>query len=106
MQLHFARLELGKPVQIISAIACQQVSGFVYVEARNRNAVKDAISEIKSIFPWQITLVPQNEMTDVLKVSKPIVSLKLGDWVRVTKGLYKVKKKFYIPSIFHFFEGK
>eukprot|EP01091_Cochliopodium_minus_P011260 TRINITY_DN3142_c0_g1_i1.p1 TRINITY_DN3142_c0_g1~~TRINITY_DN3142_c0_g1_i1.p1 ORF type:complete len:980 (-),score=342.92 TRINITY_DN3142_c0_g1_i1:90-2981(-) len=89
MQLHFARLELGKPIAILSAIACENISGYVYVEARNRNAVKDAINEITNIFPFQMNLVPHEEMTDVLKSQKQKPLINPGDWVRVSKGLYK-----------------
>ena len=65
------------------------MAGYVYVEARNRNAVKDAVGEINNIYSYKLELVPFEQMTDVLKSQKQKPLIQVGDWVRVSKGLYK-----------------
>lgn len=82
----------GKPVQIYSAFYSPHLRGYIYIEAEKENDIRLFIRGIRGISPWQIALVPVAQMPQVftasqIDASKKVI-LKVGDWVRIKRGLY------------------
>lgn len=79
------------PLLIKSVMAPEGIKGYIYIEAFKQTHVKQAIDGIGNLKMgvYKQTMVPFNEMTDVLKVSKGQTTLKRGQWVRIKRGLYK-----------------
>ena len=79
------------PLQIKSVIAPESAKGFVYVEAYKKTHVKQAVEGINFLKAgiYEQTMVPTNEMKDVLRVIKTTQQLKPGAWVRLKRGVYK-----------------
>ncbi|KAL3318540.1 Transcription elongation factor SPT5 [Cichlidogyrus casuarinus] len=91
MRKFLAMQNSENPLQIKSAFSKEGLKGLIYVEAFSPNHVRDAIDGINalSLAKFKQVLVPNNEMTDVLKVVKEFGKLKPGQWVRVKSGLYR-----------------
>jgi len=79
----------GQPLLITSVIALDNLKGYFYVEAEKESYVKTAISGIRTLFKWQVKLVPLEEMVSVLTVSHPMATLQKDTWVRCKRGVYK-----------------
>lgn len=79
------------PLLIKSVVAPEGIKGYVYIEAFKQTHVKQAINNIGNLRlgQWKQTMVPINEMTDVLRVTKEQAQVKFGQWVRLKRGLYK-----------------
>ena len=88
-----ARFELRharQPMRIFSAFERSEgaMKGYVFVEARNKADVEDALQGIHDIYPRsKMNLVPMKEMPDLLRVTKS-KELEPGAYVRIKKGLY------------------
>eukprot|EP01103_Thecamoeba_quadrilineata_P003459 TRINITY_DN1322_c0_g3_i1.p1 TRINITY_DN1322_c0_g3~~TRINITY_DN1322_c0_g3_i1.p1 ORF type:complete len:1141 (-),score=235.86 TRINITY_DN1322_c0_g3_i1:101-3355(-) len=76
-------------IQIKSAISCDNLKGYIYVEAEKEAHVKQSLNQIRNLFETGIKLVPIREMVDVLKVSKKPTVLEKNSWIRVTRGTYR-----------------
>lgn len=79
------------PLQIKSVVALDAVKGYIYVEAYKQTHVKQAIDGINNlrIGLHKQTMVPINEMTDVLRVIKEQPRLKRDQFVRIKRTIYK-----------------
>merc|ERR1719234_608806 len=80
-----------EPLQIRSVVAPEHVKGYIYVEAFKQTHVKAAIDGISNLRmgSWQQQMVPIKEMTDVLRVVKEAAGLKVKQWVRIKRGVFK-----------------
>lgn len=78
-------------LQIKSVVAPESAKGFVYVEAYKKTHVKQSVEGINYLRSglYDQTMVPTNEMKDVLRVIKSAQQLKSGMWVRLKRGIYK-----------------
>ena len=78
-------------LQIKSVVAPESAKGFVYVEAYKKTHVKQSVEGINYLRSglYDQTMVPTNEMKDVLRVIKSSQQLKSGMWVRLKRGIYK-----------------
>ena len=76
------------PCPIISAFERTAMPGYLYVEARKKADVFNALDGITNVFPrTKVILVPIKEMPDLLRVvkNKPLVK---GTYVRLKRGKY------------------
>lgn len=91
MRKFLTYLNTDEPLQIRSVVAPEGVKGYIYVEAYKQTHVKAAIENVGNLRMgiWKQEMVPIKEMTDVLKVVKEQVGLKVKQWVRLKRGLYK-----------------
>lgn len=86
---YFESTHSGQPLLIKSVIALDNLKGYFYVEAEKESYVSTAISGIRTLFKWQVKLVPLEEMVSVLTVSNPVATLQKDAWVRCKRGVYK-----------------
>ena len=72
-------------------MAPEHVKGYIYVEAFKQTHVKAAIDGISNLRmgSWSQQMVPIKEMTDVLRVVKEAAGLKVKQWVRIKRGVFK-----------------
>lgn len=72
-------------------VAPEHVKGYIYVEAFKQTHVKAAIEGISNLRmgSWSQQMVPIKEMTDVLRVVKEVAGLKVKQWVRIKRTVYK-----------------
>jgi len=91
MRKFLTYLNTDDPLQIKSIIAPEGVKGYIYLEAYKQTHVKTCIDNVGNLRmgKWKQEMVPIKEMTDVLKVVKEQVGLKVKQWVRLKRGLYK-----------------
>lgn len=91
MRKFLTYLNTDDPLQIKSVVAPEGVKGYIYVESYKQTHVKTAIENVGNLRmgKWKQEMVPIKEMTDVLKVVKEQVGLKVKQWVRLKRGLYK-----------------
>ncbi|KAJ8916623.1 hypothetical protein NQ315_000268 [Exocentrus adspersus] len=91
MRKFLAYQNTNEPLQIKSVVAPEGVKGYIYIEAYKQPHVKTAIENIGNLRMgiWKQQMVPIKEMTDVLRVVKEQTGLKLKQWVRLKRGLYK-----------------
>lgn len=62
--------EKGHSLNIKSVVARDNLKGFLYVEARSMGDVQMAVDKMNNVYASKITLVPLNEMTQVLQPKK------------------------------------
>ena len=81
------RMGTRQPMMICSAFerGGGPMSGYVFVEARKKTDVDDALNGIMNVYP---NLVPVKEMPDLLRVTKSQELIE-GGYVRVKRGLYQ-----------------
>lgn len=91
MRKFLTYLNTDEPLQIKSVVAPEGVKGYIYLEAYKQTHVKIAIEKVGNLRmgKWKQEMVPIKEMTDVLKVVKEQIGLKVKQWVRLKRGLYK-----------------
>lgn len=91
MRKFLTYLNTDEPLQIKSVVTPEGVKGYVYIESYKQTHVKAAINNVGNLRmgQWKQEMVPIKEMTDVLKVVKEQVGLKVKQWVRLKRGLYK-----------------
>ncbi|GAB2222663.1 hypothetical protein Drorol1_Dr00016783 [Drosera rotundifolia] len=86
----FADLKLiGKSLQIISAFAVEHVKGFVFIEGAKQSDVSEACWQLADVYHSLVTLVPKNEVSNLLTVKKKHSEVRVGMWARVKSGTYK-----------------
>ncbi|BGP17756.1 hypothetical protein JCM10213_005338 [Rhodosporidiobolus nylandii] len=79
------------PLQIISAFQRDSLKGYIYVEARSEQHVRNAIHGLVGLYhngPNGIFLVDIEEMPDLLKTKQKKVDLQPGHWVRFKRNKY------------------
>eukprot|EP00698_Gefionella_okellyi_P004884 TRINITY_DN14515_c0_g1_i1.p1 TRINITY_DN14515_c0_g1~~TRINITY_DN14515_c0_g1_i1.p1 ORF type:complete len:1077 (+),score=274.28 TRINITY_DN14515_c0_g1_i1:233-3232(+) len=74
---------------IHSVLALDNLKGFFYVEADRESYVTAAITGIRTLFKWQVKLVPLEEMVRVVTVSNAVPTVAPDTWVRCKRGIYK-----------------
>ncbi|KAJ1942301.1 transcription elongation factor spt5, partial [Kickxella alabastrina] len=78
----------GKFNGVYSVFSRDGLSGYVYVEARNLADAQAALEGISGAFAFRMTLVPIDDMVDVVKIKAQQSRLNPGAWVRVKRGNY------------------
>ena len=91
MRKYIAYAKSDEPLQIKSVVAPEGIKGYIYIEAYKQTHVKQAIQSLGNLRMGQYkqTMVPITEMTEVLKVTKDSAQVKVGQWVRLKRGLFK-----------------
>jgi transcription antitermination factor NusG len=86
---HFMKDPNKKPLDILSA-SSTRTRGYIYIEARIKQHVVQAIRGMNFIYPSKVTKVPVREMTTTLTIapSKQVV-VKEGQWVRLRRNPFK-----------------
>ncbi|KAG8836180.1 transcription elongation factor spt5 [Serendipita sp. 399] len=79
----------GKPLQIISAFERTSIQGYIYVEARSKEAVITACANLVGVYRRDPILIPINEMAPLLQLKKREINLQPGAWVRLKRGKYQ-----------------
>ncbi|KAJ1913866.1 transcription elongation factor spt5 [Mycoemilia scoparia] len=88
MKRYFERKNGVNPMGIFSAYCRDGLSGYVYLEAKNHAAAQSSLDKISGIIGSKLTLIPIDQMQDVVTVKKQATTLKEGAWVRVRRGKY------------------
>ncbi|KAJ8905989.1 hypothetical protein NDN08_002490 [Rhodosorus marinus] len=88
LQKHSNFLKKGQNIGITAAVAPAHIKGAIYVEAYKAESVKNAIRGLNVMIEKDMQLVPLNEMTEAMHVATTKEKTKIGDWVRVNRGLY------------------
>ena len=90
MRKFIAYSRSAEPLQIKSVIAPEGVKGYIYVESYKQCHVKQLIDGVSSlrIGLRNQTMVPINQMTDVLRIVKEVANVKRGAWVRLKRGRF------------------
>jgi transcription elongation factor SPT5 len=79
----------GQPLLIKSAVARDDLKGYVYIEAYKQAHVMQAIEKVNGIYASsKVVLVPTKEMVEVLTIHKNVVTISAGQWVRLKRGKY------------------
>ncbi|KAJ2852183.1 transcription elongation factor spt5 [Coemansia brasiliensis] len=78
----------GKFSNVFSIYSRDGLSGYIYVEARSQADAQAALEGIPGVFASKMTLVPVDDMVDVVKVKTQIRRLNAGAWVRMRRGNY------------------
>lgn len=86
---YLAFLQTDEPLEIKSVVCKDGIKGLIYIEAYKTPHVLKAIENISAINPYNIKMVPKNEMVDTLKVVRDIPMLKVGLYVRVKRTMFK-----------------
>lgn len=81
--------EIDDTLPIYSVVTRSTLRGYVYVEAKSSKHVQDAIDQMNNLYITKISLVPLNEMVDVLRAKPKRSTLKIGSWSRIKHGKYK-----------------
>jgi len=76
------------PVQILSIFTRDNLKGYLYIESESKAFVQRAIEQTNNVYMSRMTLVPIQEMTDVLTIRGKETEIKPGSWARVRKGKY------------------
>lgn len=84
-----AKQNNGEPLHIASIVAKEGLKGMLYIEAHKKANVSKLIEGVSAINPYEVKMVPIEEMVDTLKVVKNIPNLKINDYVRLKKTMYK-----------------
>lgn len=79
----------SKSVKIISAFERTSLPGYVYVEARSKEAVINACATIAGVFRRDPILVPINEMAPLLLLERKEQKIQPGSWARIKRGKYQ-----------------
>lgn len=81
--------ESKQPLQILSVFCRDSLKGYIYIEARHKSYVQQAIDRMLGVYVSKIALVPIKDMVSTLHVTPEVLDLKFGGWVRIRKGKYK-----------------
>lgn len=79
----------AKAVNIISAFERTSLPGYVYVEARSKEAVINACATIAGVFRRDPILVPIDEMAPLLLLERKEQKIQPGSWTRIKRGKYQ-----------------
>ncbi|ORX44147.1 transcription elongation factor Spt5 [Piromyces finnis] len=77
------------PVQILSIFTRDNLKGYLYIESESKAFVQKAIEQTNNVYMSRMTLVPIQEMTDVLTIRSKEAEIKPGSWARVKRGKYQ-----------------
>ncbi|CAN8072291.1 unnamed protein product [Agarophyton chilense] len=90
LQKMFNYRRRGVDLGIFSAIAPQHLKGRVYIEALSSVQVEAAIQGLELFTTYDgIKPLRLDEMVDVLRIGKRTEKQSVGNWVRLTRGMYK-----------------
>eukprot|EP00178_Gracilaria_changii_P003703 TRINITY_DN1557_c0_g1_i1.p1 TRINITY_DN1557_c0_g1~~TRINITY_DN1557_c0_g1_i1.p1 ORF type:complete len:1057 (+),score=162.65 TRINITY_DN1557_c0_g1_i1:491-3661(+) len=90
LQKMFNYQRRGIDLGIFSAIAPQHLKGRVYIEALSSVQVETAIQGLDLFTTYDgIKPLRLDEMVDVLRIGKRSEKQAVGNWVRLTRGMYK-----------------
>ncbi|KAJ1721452.1 transcription elongation factor spt5 [Coemansia erecta] len=78
----------GKLGGVHSVFSRDGLSGYVYVEAHSLADAQAALEGIAGAFAFRMTLVPIDDMVDVVRIRSQAARLNPGAWVRVRRGNY------------------
>ncbi|PIA16505.1 hypothetical protein COEREDRAFT_102199 [Coemansia reversa NRRL 1564] len=78
----------AKYKKVYSVYCRDGLPGYIYVEARSMADAQAALEGIPGVFSSKMTLVPIDDMIDVVKVKSHMPKLNPGSWVRVRRGNY------------------
>ena len=78
----------GKSLNILS-IFTPGIKGYVYIETHREMYAKEAVKGLRLIMGWSMKLVPTAEMTAALHIARQKKPIKVGQWVRITRGWFK-----------------
>lgn len=88
--MSISRRAIMQGLNITSAFQRDSFHGHLYVEARSEAHVREAIQGLIGIYGGTpFTLVPIDEMADLLKSKRKTTPLTIGGWVRIKRGAYK-----------------
>jgi transcription elongation factor SPT5 len=89
-------------VPVLSAVAPEHLKGYIYIEAYRHDDVRSAIDKMHLFFRGTQKLVALEEMPAVMESARSsrvvtsatggkvaLYSLKRGDWVRVSRGVFR-----------------
>lgn len=85
LSLQFSR----NPLEIMSVFQRDTFAGYIYMEARNQQAVTVALKGLVNVYPQNMILVPIKEYVDLLRATKSAeTELVPGAYVRLKRGKY------------------
>ncbi|KAJ1936160.1 transcription elongation factor spt5, partial [Linderina pennispora] len=73
---------------VLSVYCRDGLSGYIYVEARSHSDAQAALEGIPGVQAWKLTLVPIDDMVDVVRVKSHAPKINPSSWVRVRRGNY------------------
>ena len=80
----FNMRQRGHPVDITSAFERESLQGYIYIEARKAAHLLSTIKDIPNIYAsTKLTLIPIQEMPDLLRVKQQSIELTPGAYVRI-----------------------
>lgn len=78
--------------QIHSIFYKENIKGHIYVEAKRKQDVLDALQGVSYVFLGKggarVVILAENEYSGLLVIKKPELKMKAGDWVRFNKSKY------------------
>lgn len=80
------RIVQNDPKHVFSIVCKDGLSGYLYIEAYQKQHVVDALDSLKGVSRTRVSVVPQKEMIEALTYHEEEVH---GEWGRVRKGKYK-----------------
>lgn len=85
-------LNNGDPLNVLDVFESQVCNGIIYCEAYKSQHVEKVIQGLSGVQKKDaVTMIPINEMTEVMKTCKIVQKqrFKVHQWVRVKQGIYK-----------------
>ncbi|KAJ1944029.1 transcription elongation factor spt5 [Linderina macrospora] len=73
---------------VLSVFCRDGLPGYIYVEARSNSDAQAALEGIAGVQAWKLTLVPIDDMVDVVRVKSHAPKINPSSWVRVRRGNY------------------
>ncbi|CDF32768.1 unnamed protein product [Chondrus crispus] len=90
LQKSFNLQRKGMALGIFSAVAPEHLKGRIYIEAYSSAQVEYAVSGLDLFSTYEgVKALNLDEMTEVLKAAKRADKQKEGNWVRISRGMYK-----------------
>jgi transcription elongation factor SPT5 len=88
MNKAIALADEGTEIGITGACA-GKTKGRIYVEGFSEPHLMQAVSGIRMLMIYTMTIVPINDMTSIMEVKSKKKPVKRGQWVRCTRGHFK-----------------
>lgn len=84
-------LNNGDPLNVLDVFESQVCSGIIYCEAYKSQHVEKVIQGLSGVVKNSVTMIPINEMTEVMKTCKIVQKqrFQVHQWVRIKQGIYK-----------------
>lgn len=84
-------LNSGNPLNVLDVFQSQVCPGLIYCEAYKSQHVEKVIFGLAGIRPRTVTMIPINEMTEVMKTCEIVEQQKLQvhQWVRIKGGIHR-----------------